>query len=115
MATKAIVIAAVVMASGCARAPVPPRPAPSTPLPPVPAIERALELPSWPDELRAFYAARDWRPVFVGSHRAEIPALLDTIDALVADGLPPARGTTQARRWLATAPDPDSLAALGRL
>ena len=117
MATRAIAMAsAVAVAWSCAGAPVAPRPAPSMPpLPPVPAIERALELPAWPDELRAFYAARDWRPVFVGSRMTQVPALLDTIDALVADGLPSASGTTLARRWLAAAPDPDTLAALDLL
>ena len=112
MATKAIVIAsAVVVAWSCARAPTVPQPAPQT-LPPVPAIERALNAPAWPDELRAFYAAREWQPVFVGSRMAEVPTLLDTIDALVADGLPAAPGTTQARRWLTAAHDSDTVAAL---
>ena len=117
MATRTIAIAsAIVVTWSCAGAHTPTLsgPAPTTQAvqPLAPAIERALESPAWPDELRAFYAAREWRPVFVGSRMADVPGLLDSIDALVADGLPPAPGTTQARRWLATAPDSDSLAAL---
>ena len=56
----------------------PPAPAPAAPaaVAPAPDLRRALEDTSWPDELRAFYATRDWQPVFLG-HETVVPALLD--------------------------------------
>jgi murein L,D-transpeptidase YcbB/YkuD len=80
-------------------------------------MERVLADPAWPDELRGFYAARDMRPVFIvaGAARADTPALLDSIDALVADGLHPAAGMARTRALLAGASDADSMATLDLL
>jgi murein L,D-transpeptidase YcbB/YkuD len=82
---------------------------------PVPVrLDRALDAPGWPDAVRAFYAARALQPVFVtaGGPRPEIRALVDTIDALEADGLAPAPDLERARALLDAPLHPDSLAQL---
>ncbi len=113
--------AAVVTLWACASRPVAvsvrAAPAPPPVVTITPALERALEDPAWPDELRAFYAARELLPVFIvaGAPRAEVPSLLDSIDALHADGLHSAPGMARTRALLAAPPHADSLAILDLL
>jgi murein L,D-transpeptidase YcbB/YkuD len=54
-------------------------------------------------------------PVAARGGRPGTAALVDTIDRLESDGLPPSPRTARARALLAGPPDPDSLAALEQL